>query len=31
MEIGDHFGPIPVATPERIAFWKRFFATQTPW
>jgi len=31
MEIGDHFGPIPVASPERIVFWKRFFASQTPW
>jgi para-nitrobenzyl esterase len=31
MEIGDHFGPTPVATESRLAFWKRFFETQKPW
>jgi hypothetical protein len=31
MELGDHFGPIPVATPERLTFWKKFFHTQQPW
>jgi para-nitrobenzyl esterase len=31
MEVGDRFGPIPVASPERIDFWKRFFATQDAW
>ena len=31
MELGDHFGPIPIASPEKIAFWKRFFATQPAW
>jgi para-nitrobenzyl esterase len=31
MEIGDHFAPIPVATPEQLAFWKQFFETQPAW
>lgn len=31
MEIGDHFGPIPVASPEKLDFWKRFFQTQPAW
>jgi para-nitrobenzyl esterase len=31
MELGDHFAPIPVASPEKLAFWKRFFATQDAW
>ena len=31
MEVGDHFGPIPVATPARHAFWDRFFRTQPAW
>ena len=31
MELGDHFGPIPVASSDKIAFWKRFFATQQAW
>ncbi len=31
MEIGDHMGPIPVATEEHLGFWKRFFATQKAW
>lgn len=28
MEIGDHSGPIPVTTPERLSFWEKFFQTQ---
>lgn len=31
MRLGEGWGPIPVATPERTDFWLRFFATQTPW
>jgi len=31
MELGDHFGPIPVATQPRLDFWKRFFQTQEAW
>jgi para-nitrobenzyl esterase len=31
MEIGDHFGPIPVASSAKLDFWKRFFQTQQPW
>lgn len=31
MRLGDGWGMMPVATPERIAFWLRFFATQQPW
>jgi para-nitrobenzyl esterase len=31
MEIGDHFGPIPIASPSHIAFWERFFRTQPAW
>ena len=31
MELGDHFAPIAIASPEKIAFWKKFFATQKPW
>ncbi len=31
MVLGDRYGPMAVATPERIDFWKRFFATQTAW
>ncbi|MET9381623.1 carboxylesterase family protein [Streptomyces sp. NPDC002928] len=31
MELGDGFGPIPVADPDRFAFWKRFFRTEEAW
>jgi carboxylesterase 2/para-nitrobenzyl esterase len=31
MEVGDHFGPIPVADPARLEFWQRFFHTQQAW
>lgn len=32
MELGDHFGPIPVASsPARFQFWQRYFGTQTAW
>ena len=28
MEVGEHFAPMSIATPERIAFWKSYFAKQ---
>ena len=31
MELGDNFGPIPLAAPDKIDFWKRFYATQAAW
>lgn len=31
MELGDRFAPIPIASPEKIALWQRFYATQQPW
>ena len=31
MELGDRFGPMPIASPARLDFWKRFFATQPGW
>ena len=31
MELGDGFGPVPVADPSRLDFWKRYFHTQQPW
>ena len=31
MQLGEGWASIPIATPERIDFWMRFFATQTPW
>lgn len=31
MELGDNFGPIPAASPEKVDFWKRFYATQPAW
>ncbi|MCS0631157.1 carboxylesterase family protein [Telluria mixta] len=31
MLLGDRFETAPIATPERIAFWQRFFSTQKPW
>ncbi|BBB01886.1 putative carboxylesterase [Actinacidiphila reveromycinica] len=31
MEVGAHFGPIPVAPPAELDFWKRYFAAQQPW
>ncbi|MER5757073.1 carboxylesterase family protein [Streptomyces sp. NPDC002088] len=31
MEVGEHYGPMRVASPERLAFWKRYFATQEAW
>jgi carboxylesterase 2/para-nitrobenzyl esterase len=31
MELGAHFGPVPVADPARTAFWTRYFSTQQPW
>ena len=31
MEVGDSFGVIPIASPAKIDFWKRFFETQDAW
>ncbi|GAA2152881.1 carboxylesterase/lipase family protein [Actinomadura napierensis] len=31
MEVGGGFGPIPIAEPSRLAFWKRFFQTRDAW
>ncbi|WP_206243449.1 carboxylesterase family protein [Novosphingobium terrae] len=31
MELGDHFGTIPIADPAKIAFWKKFYDTQNAW
>lgn len=31
MEVGDRFGPIPVSSPAKVDFWKRFFASQDAW
>lgn len=31
MQVGDDFGPIPVASPAKIDFWKRYFETQDAW
>jgi para-nitrobenzyl esterase len=31
MELGGGFKPIPVAEPDRLDFWKRFFKTQQAW
>ncbi|MFC4121489.1 carboxylesterase/lipase family protein [Nonomuraea zeae] len=31
MELGGGFGPIPVADPARLKFWKRFFRTEEAW
>jgi para-nitrobenzyl esterase len=31
MELGEHFAPMPIATAEHLALWKKFFATQKVW
>ena len=31
MELGDHFAPMPISTPARLDFWKRFLAKQDAW
>jgi hypothetical protein len=31
MELGDQFRLIPVASPEKLDFWRRFFMTQEAW
>ena len=31
MELGEQFKPIPVAEPEKLDFWRRFFMTQQAW
>ncbi len=28
MELGGHYGPIPLADPVKLDFWRRFYATQ---
>jgi para-nitrobenzyl esterase len=31
MELGDAWGPVPIATPDKAAFYRRFFSLQPPW
>lgn len=31
MELGDAFRPIPVASPEKLDFWRRYFNSQDQW
>jgi len=31
MELGDRFGPLPVADEARMDFWRRFFQAQEAW
>ncbi|MER6082835.1 carboxylesterase family protein [Streptomyces sp. NPDC001833] len=31
MEIGENYGPMRVASPRKLDFWRRYFATQVPW
>ncbi len=31
MSVGDEWKPIPVAPPEKLDFWARFFSTQKAW
>ncbi|WP_217162041.1 carboxylesterase/lipase family protein [Streptomyces sp. AC512_CC834] len=31
MEVGEHFGPVRVATAPKLDFWKRHFAAQEAW
>lgn len=31
MEVGEHYGPIRVASREKLGFWTRYFATQDAW
>ncbi|MGI5452379.1 carboxylesterase/lipase family protein [Streptomyces sp. CA-249302] len=31
MEIGEHYGPMKVASREKLDFWRRYFATQDAW
>lgn len=31
MQLGEGWAPIPVASPEKLDFWKRFFQTQDAW
>jgi hypothetical protein len=28
MELGDHMGPIPLASPEQVAFWTEVYHRQ---
>lgn len=31
MELGEHFAPILIATPERLALWEQYLQTQKAW
>ena len=31
MTVGDSFGPVEIATPEKRTFWERFFRSQDQW
>ncbi|MFJ9541415.1 carboxylesterase/lipase family protein [Streptomyces sp. NPDC101225] len=31
MEVGEHYGPMRVATRAKVDFWRRYFATQDAW
>lgn len=31
MEVGESYGPMRVAPPAKVDFWKRYFATQDAW
>lgn len=31
MEVGERYGPMRVASPAKLGFWKRYFATQEAW
>jgi para-nitrobenzyl esterase len=31
MELGDRFGPLPIAQRARFEFWRKFFRTQAAW
>jgi len=31
MELGDRFGPLPIADSARFEFWKKYFLTQVAW
>ncbi len=30
-EVGENYGPMRVAPPAKVDFWKRYFATQHAW
>jgi hypothetical protein len=31
MELGRGYAPVPLAEPDRLDFWQRFFETEQPW